>query len=462
MAPQGDAPGGGMYGHMYFVFFPVSEAHWVGNWTVDENGSPVQDICCTTDDVVGGRAGCDEAGEVKMAQYDGYERPSTVKVWKHLVSKVAAEKSFYGKSDDIPNAEPYALFAVNCPEANNGPVELSGKLFWKNPYGYLPAELYRLMPLFMVLAIGFLIMGVVWTIAMVIRRADTMTLQLWVTLVIGIIFLEMTINFFVYRHWNIVGTRQLVLVVGTIFVKVTRQTVLRMIMLVVSMGYGIVRPTLGRSARHVAILMVIYAVADLFFEFLDFLHYEEGTPKALQVISMLPVAVVDALIYTWIFSAVEITTKHLKSRQQVTKLAMYNRFRYMLIFVVVAAGSFLVFQVIETMVQVDTLWKFYWLMRGFFDILTFAMILGVAIIWRPNASTKRYAYAEELGAGGSVPGMDDYDGGMGLDSEDGIALGLGGSVDTLEMGEVRVRAIASDTDPTSFVIDDEEEDLFSD
>ena len=55
---------------------------------------------------------------------------------------------------------------------------------WLNPYGYLPGELYGMMPFFGVMASCYTVVGLVWLVMCCIHWDDLTTVQSWVSVVL--------------------------------------------------------------------------------------------------------------------------------------------------------------------------------------------------------------------------------------------------------------------------------------
>jgi hypothetical protein len=102
----------------------------------------------------------------------------------------------------------YTLLLANCDNENPADIMVTGQTVWMNPYGksdttrttrttranyanctpiltrivtlslgYLPGELYGMMPFFGVLAGIYTLVGIIWAIMCYVNRKDLMLLQ---------------------------------------------------------------------------------------------------------------------------------------------------------------------------------------------------------------------------------------------------------------------------------------------
>jgi hypothetical protein len=106
----------------------------------------------------------------------------------------------------------------------------------------------------------------------------------------------MILWYFEYANFNSTGMRPVVLTTWVVTVGAVRKTIVRLLVLCVSMGYGVVRPTLGGLTSKVLLLGITYFLA---FELLDITEYV-GTLNDLsgraRLFLVLPDALLDAFL----------------------------------------------------------------------------------------------------------------------------------------------------------------------
>ena len=96
------------------------------------------------------------------------------------------------------------------------------------------------------LAIAFL-----WAALYVVHWKEIIPLQNCITALIGLSMIEMGTWYFDYVNFNVTGFRPYVTTLWAVFMGSLRKALSRMLVLVVSMGYGVVRPTLGGYTNQV-------------------------------------------------------------------------------------------------------------------------------------------------------------------------------------------------------------------
>lgn len=86
-----------------------------------------------------------------------------------------------------------------------------------------------------------------------------------------------------------------------------KKTVSLLLLLVVSMSYGVVRPTLGGITSRVLILGVVYFVASEALELFEHLGNINDFSGKARLLLVLPVALLDACFILWICSSLSKT-----------------------------------------------------------------------------------------------------------------------------------------------------------
>ncbi|CAM9521156.1 unnamed protein product, partial [Laminaria digitata] len=154
----------------------------------------------------------------------------------------------------------YVVLMGNC-DAETGPITISGHTEWKNPHGYLPGEAYGCLPFFFVLAVFYLAMGIVWMVLCMVYVKDLLGVQMWASLVLLLGMIETGAQYFDYRDWNIEGTRSTGAQSFAILFGAAKRALSLSLVLMVCMGYGVVRPSLGRDVHKIMGLALVYFIS---------------------------------------------------------------------------------------------------------------------------------------------------------------------------------------------------------
>lgn len=91
-----------------------------------------------------------------------------------------------------------------------------------------------------------------------------------------------------------------------------KKTLSRLLLLVVSMGHGAMRPTLGGVISKVSILAVMYFIASEALELVEHLGNVNDFTGKTKLYFVLPVAFLDAWFILWIFSSFSKTLERLQ------------------------------------------------------------------------------------------------------------------------------------------------------
>jgi hypothetical protein len=173
------------------------------------------------------------------------------------------------------------------------------------------------------------------------------------------------------------------------------------LLLIVCMGYGVVKPSLGRTMVYVRILAathfvfgVIYAIASLS------ITPDNTGPIILLVI--LPLAGSLTAFYVWTLNSLNGTMKSLIERKQKVKAMMYKKLWWCLLgSIVVIFGFFFLNSFAFAGRNEENFapdhWKSRWfVLDGWLNIVYLINISYVAYLWRPTANNRRFAMSDEV------------------------------------------------------------------
>lgn len=181
-----------------------------------------------------------------------------------------------------------------------------------------------------------------------------------------------------------------------------RKTISRVLVLLVSMGYGVVRPTLGGLSNRVLVLSVAYLCSSLALDLVTFVGAINDLTPATRMILVLPVALLDALFLTWVFTSLSRTLSQLHAKRKAVKLQLYLRFTWVLGANAVASLAFMIYELYFRYSDPDNeAWETDWLTTGWWHILNFLLLAAICYLWAPSTSSARYAYSEREDGGPS-------------------------------------------------------------
>merc|ERR1740123_1800950 len=185
-----------------------------------------------------------------------------------------------------------------------------------------------------------------------------------------------------------------------------------MLVVAVSLGYGVMAPSLSRSTQaRVGGLGMCYLVFAFMFEALIHYNQTEKVESWMRVMLIPPVAIINGVFWWWTFVALNQTIEQLKVRRQTAKLQLYKAFTLCLVATLMAAITFAVYEMYYVLKELYfAQWQQLWFMEvGFWQILFTAIFLTICVLWRPSEHFKRYAYYNQGAASDDLDDDDEED-----------------------------------------------------
>lgn len=182
----------------------------------------------------------------------------------------------------------------------------------------------------------------------------------------------------------------------------------------VSLGWGVVRDTLGEKMRLITALGIFYvataASRDIVLIFgitenEELSIKEDGKLYDTYEILTLIVAAADVTFILWIFEAMHGTMQYLENMNQSMKLKRYLRLRCIILLSILYAIIWFVFGLVDTYMDTAMMEKQdRWGITVAWEINYLFVLISVAVLWRPNPSAKDYAFVMELPSLGGEDG----------------------------------------------------------
>ncbi|EFE37282.1 hypothetical protein TRV_08093 [Trichophyton verrucosum HKI 0517] len=173
------------------------------------------------------------------------------------------------------------------------------------------------------------------------------------------------------------------------------------LLLIVCMGYGVVKPSLGRTMIYVRILAITHFVFGVIYSVAS-LSITPDSAGPLVLLVVLPLAGSLTAFYVWTLNSLSATMKDLVSRKQHVKAMMYKKLWWCLLgsIIVIFAFFFInsfVFASTNVSDLIPAQWKSRWfVLDGWLNIVYLFNIAYISYLWRPTANNKRFAMSDEL------------------------------------------------------------------
>lgn len=265
--------------------------------------------------------------------------------------------------------------------------------------GYLSVTDWPLLPFYGTMCGLYVILGLAWLIVCAMHWRDILRIQFWIGGVIFLGMVEKAMFCAEYQNINNNGKATEGLILAAEVVSCGKRTLARMLVIIVSLGFGIVKPRLGPLLHRVVCTGGLYFILASMEACLRVIH-PKNDPSNKTLMAAVPLAVIDASICWWVFSALIATTRTLRLRRNLVKLSLYRHFTNTLVFSVVTSIIFMLWAIkYHKMVDCLTEWKDLWVDEAFWHLLFSCLLCVIMVLWRPSQNNQRYAFTPLLDDG---------------------------------------------------------------
>ncbi|XP_047954648.1 transmembrane protein 87B [Salvia hispanica] len=286
----------------------------------------------------------------------------------------------------------YFLYFLVCDPELRGTL-ISGRTVWRNPEGYLPGKMAPMMTFYGFMSLAYLILGLLWFLRFVQQWKDIIQLHYQITAVIGLGMCEMALWYFEYANFNATGSRPIGITLWAVTFTAIKKTVSRLLLLVVSMGYGVMRPTLGGITAKVTLLGMVYFMASEALELVEHLGNINDFAGKTRLFLVLPVALLDACFIVWIFSSLSKTLEKLQIRRSMAKLELYRKFTNSLAISILLSVAWIGYELyFNASDPLSESWRRAWIIPAFWTLLAFILLVVICILFAPSNNPTRYAH----------------------------------------------------------------------
>jgi len=263
-----------------------------------------------------------------------------------------------------------------------------------------------------------LLITLTWCIASCVFAKDYMRFQGGITVILLLSVVEEGLWAADYSSYNSVGlSADWVNIVGALLTS-SKLTLVRVLVLLVSSGYQITRPTLTRGFTiGLIILTISYLSSEVTVEYIVVAQSEGLVVNPYyEIIAKAANIATNGIFFGWIGYEMIRTIQTLK-RVEKLKFQMYRVLGILLIvslsFSIVVTLAQLVIELLD---QIDIHFRAWWLWNSYWEFIYFACVLVVAWIWRPTSQNHRYAYSQLV--------VDDIDDGEVVELDETVTASL--------------------------------------
>ncbi|ORZ28732.1 lung seven transmembrane receptor-domain-containing protein [Lobosporangium transversale] len=371
-------------GNAVVVIFEWNDNKYVGK-TDPEDGKPI--YICDTDAL---KAGLCNEGELGHALIDTSVESTVRSATFNFTEEEQKGIQYY--QYHIEKTGYYCVMAWPV-QVNQEDAYFQGVLDFKNKYGTLAGSDFPKLPFYGVLSLIYMTIGISWMVLCAKHWREILMVQHFISGVIFFLMVEMAFNWGYWDDYNKTGQSSMALLVIVSILNSGRNSISLFMLLIVSMGYGVVKPTLGSTMKKVIILSSAH--------FLFGIIYSAGTMSPVDDISamivlmvVVPLALTMTSFYIWTLQSLTSTIATLNLRRQTEKVKMYTRLWRLLVFSLTVLCAFFVINTLNFM-NADsddwpaTHWRIQWfLLDGWLNVLYLIVFTVIVILWRPTENNK--------------------------------------------------------------------------
>ncbi|XP_042181017.1 transmembrane protein 87A isoform X2 [Oncorhynchus tshawytscha] len=261
----------------------------------------------------------------------------------------------------------------------------------KGPREYSSPADWPLMMFYMVMCIVYVFFGALWLFWSACYWKDLLRIQFWIGGVIILGMLEKAVFYSEYQSIRYRGDYVQGAVIFAELLSALKRSLARILVLIVSLGYGIVKPRLGTTVHRLAAVGLLYL---LFSSVEGVLRVTGGFYGTVALVANLSLSLIDSCVMWWIFISLSQTTRLLKLRRNVVKLSLYQHFTNTLIFSVLASIIFIIWTTkVFKLVDCQTGWRDLWVDDAFWRLLFSTILLVIMVLLRPSANSQRFSHS---------------------------------------------------------------------
>ena len=371
-------------------------------------------------------------GDITTDQYTAhyYAEPGTIDVKYNVKATTEGENYPRALIFVCPCAVPSEANGLDANDpklcwsgGNKQGVQFHGQVAFSNSYGFLPASDFPLLPFYASLTLAhFVLLGIFVALCFWFRE-NLVMLHYAVVFLAAIGMLESALYFVLFIWKNFTGINAwppTPLQWVASLVGVGKRALGRVLLLSVGLGYGVVKPKLDAATIGLmTVVTLLFAGSSAWKELAAdvlFASDPQAHSSPIMVATDSVIIVLDAVILGWCLVACLRTQAALKKQNQLAKMKMYNALVFVMAVMLIVWSIFEVYCVAVQKHFVAINWQLSWLIHSFWHIASFVMLITIAVVWKPSASSQDLSYWVQ------VEMVDFDDGGNDEDGKDVVDL----------------------------------------
>lgn len=270
--------------------------------------------------------------------------------------------------------------------------------------GFLSAADWPNLPFYAIMTVIYLVYFMIWMVVCFVRWRELLRIQYWICAVIALGFIEKVAFLAEYDYLDRHGVSMYGSVIFAEIVSCAKRALARILVIIISVGFGITKPRLGPLLKRVIAIGFTYFI----------LAAIESCSRALRsrnqlssdvVMATVILCVMDSAIFWWVFASLSSTIKTLRLRGNQVKLMVFRHLSYTLAFCVLVSIAFILWSLrYHKWDRCLSGWRHLWTDEAAWHVLFSVILAVIMVLWRPDMNNQRYAFTPLLD-----PGDDDDD-----------------------------------------------------
>ncbi|CAL8375488.1 unnamed protein product [Gadus morhua 'NCC'] len=280
---------------------------------------------------------------------------------------------------------PY-VFIVRIRDVSKEPAaawSMTLEITMKGPHDYISASEWPLMLFYMVMCVVYVLLALSWLCVSAWFWRDLLRIQFWIG---GVVFLGLVEKAVYLAEFQSLRDNGLSVQGALVFAELlsaVKRTLARVLVLIASLGYGIVKPRLGALLHRVVGVGLLYFLFSVVEGILS-VNAERGDSAGSKLMCDLALAFIDSCLVC-----------SFRLRRNAVKLSLYRHFTNTLLFAVIASVIFIVWTTKTfTMSKCQSVrLGRAWIDDAFWRFLFSMILMVIMFLWRPSANNQRYAFS---------------------------------------------------------------------
>ena len=263
----------------------------------------------------------------------------------------------------------------------------------KHSNGYLSADEYPLLIFYLIMCVVYIIYFLIWLVLSLCNCRDLLRVQYWIWGVILLGLIEKIVHFAEYDQVNKTGLSNNEMEKFAEVIACFKRTVSRMLVIVVSLGFGIVKPRLGQKLYQVLGVGFVYFIVALLLKVLEKDVYYSSSSREGWLLMFMPLLFIDMFILYWVLRSLMQTLKTLRLRRNVAKLSLYRHFTNIIVLCALVSLGMSIYILYYHELGCSENFANNWFETACWPLLFSLILLVIMVLWRPSGNNKRYAYS---------------------------------------------------------------------